>query len=289
MTGRTDASSNRWVRLIGARAPAIGIGLALALGTQSASALNGNVYVMQCTNCLVASDFVNAAIARAVGNGKPGTYLVSSGVEARTAYVIVTGTLKQRCYRTEPCDYTLLNAVGVAVDENGAPATSQSALEQNDMRLFGTNRKAPIEPVKVPPDNGTSVINNDALEDTGSAISHELYIVRGIFPNDIPKGTVVSVTYQDGTTAKFVRINMSGTLQWEYVPGSARDKDGKKIDLHGNLIGNSNTGGRGEGSTSFGGVSGWGFETRGQDMCMSTTSMTHNGVVQWTYTQILPC
>jgi hypothetical protein len=202
----------------------------------------------------------------------------------------VTGTLKQRCYRTEPCDWTLLNAVGVAVDENGASATSQSALEQNDMRLYGTNRKAPIKPVKVPADYGTSVIGNAALvEDTSSAISQELYITRQINPNSIPVGTVVTVTWQDGSSAKFRRISVMGSLQWDYVEGSARDKNGNKIDLNGNIIGNSNTGGRGEGSASFGGVSGWGFGAQGMDRCMSTTSLTHNGVVQWTYTQILPC
>src|SRR5262249_2625097 len=45
-----------------------------------------------------------------------------------------------------------------------------------------------------------------------------------------PGVTTVTVKFQDGTTAKFLLVNPTGTVTWVYIAGSARDKNGNPIN-----------------------------------------------------------
>lgn len=43
----------------------------------------------------------------------------------------------------------------------------------------------------------------------------------------------------DGTNAQFRRISMTGSVQWEMVPGTLKNKAKQFIDANGNVIGNA--------------------------------------------------
>jgi hypothetical protein len=72
----------------------------------------------------------------------------------------------------------------------------------------------------------------------------------GVNAGTLPPGTLVSVTWADGTTATFIRTNSVPSVLWVYVPGSMRDKNGNPITpVSGTLAANPNTGGAGGGTT----------------------------------------
>jgi hypothetical protein len=43
----------------------------------------------------------------------------------------------------------------------------------------------------------------------------------------------------DGTNAQYVRISMTGSVQWEMKPGTLKNKAGKFIDSSGKVIGSA--------------------------------------------------
>src|SRR6202034_2467341 len=103
-------------------------------------------------------------------------------------------------------------------------------------------------PIAIPPAYGTTPINNEAWEvDTSTGIGQAL-LNMNVNQGNIPMGTVVTVTWQDGTTAQFIRSNSVPTLQWVYVPGSMRNKARQPITpVSGTTIQNPNTSGSGGG------------------------------------------
>ena len=134
---------------------------------------------------------------------------------------------------------------------DGTALVNDSDLTVIDQSFFAQARVASAvnEVIDIPTDYGGSYVGS-MDEDTNSGISRVLYIDRLINPNSVAVGTVVTVKWSDGTTAKFIRTTAIGSIQWQYVPGSARDAQGRPITHAGSLIQNPNAGSGGTGSGS---------------------------------------
>lgn len=161
------------------------------------------------------------------------------------------------------------------------------------MKWFGTRRSAPILPIDVPTEYGGSYINNAALlEDTNSAIANVLYIVRGLNPANVPVGTVVTVVWADGTTARFKRVSAMGSYQWAYVEGTARNADGDPIDQNGNVLSNPNSSGTGGGeahNTRNFSSGNYEYAAFGNSRCTTSTTISVNGIRRSTWKGTVPC
>jgi hypothetical protein len=224
-------------------------------------ALNGFINVVGCLNCQTSADFSVAAASSAISLVKIGLYSVTSTNFAETAFVRVNGTVRLQCTGS-PCTIKpgapvyLSNVTTTFVDSSGnsLAGDSESALQASfaatDQMLFGNFRTQGKlgGPVKIPPAYGTTPIGNDVWEaDTSTGIGLAL-AAMGVDPGNLPMGTLITVTWQDGTTAQFIRSNSVPTLQWIYVPGSMRNKAGDPITpIAGTTIQNPNTSGSGGG------------------------------------------
>ncbi len=76
----------------------------------------------------------------------------------------------------------------------------------------------------------------------------------GINPAQIPVGTVITVTFSDGTTAQYVKQSATATYQWLWN-GIAHNKAGQLINRAGGVISNPNTAGTGGGAVTAPGYS----------------------------------
>lgn len=216
-------------------------------------------WLKTCPNCFTGENFRAAGIQHAKMQIAAGTYLMISGNNARAAFVKVTGNVVNVCPPTEPCYQELRNVIGTLVDGQGAPIGGGSgegaSLEFIDQQLFGTYRSDPIKPINIPTEYGTSILNNPIwVEDANSAIARVLYIDRGISANSssVKVGTIVTVVWTDGSKAQFVRTNLTGSFQWAYVPGSARNANGDPINPStGQVLSAPASGGGSGGSTNY--------------------------------------
>jgi hypothetical protein len=225
-----------------------------------------------------------------------GTYLLVNHGN-RAAFVKVAGNVVNVCPGSEPCYEELRNVTASIVDTEGVPVAGGegegASLEFIDGQLFGTNRSNPILPIQVPADRGPSIVNNQAwFEDAQGAIAYVLYTQRGINPNDIERNTVVTVVWPDGSKAQFVRKNKSGTVQWFYVEGSARNANGQKIDPNtGAVIGaTASTGGAAGGEVSVPGANGSSFVMAAEaGWCVSRQRFYFNGNYYGQWEGIVRC
>lgn len=226
-------------------------------------ALNGLINVAGCTNCQTSADFAAAATAQAQSLVKVGLYVVTSLNFAATAYVRVNGTIRLACTGT-PCTIKpgaqpmLSNVTTTFVDASGNSLAGQSeaaleaaflAIDQTMYANFRTQGKLG-GPIKVPPENTVSPLGSETWDvDANTAINNTVATETGQNPASFPLGTLVMVTWSDGTTAQFIRTNKEPTVLWVYVPGSMKDKAGNPITpVSGVKITNPNTSGAGSGS-----------------------------------------
>lgn len=249
-----------------------------AIGTpRYASAAYKDVIALSCTNAVHVADFKNCVALWNLHNGKTGLFVATNPTSAATALIKSTGTYTFTC---SPCLFG--GGTLTPINQDGTPLTTDAQLLALDQTLFAQMRKAGAiaKPINIPPNYGVSYINNDALaEDTNSAISLVLYTQLGVNPNDVPRGTVVTVIWQDGTSAQFVRISLTGSIQWQYKPGTAKDKNGNPIDPNGTKSTNPNAG-QGSGSGDVGPIVtpsngyNWNLNLRGGNSCTATTIVT---------------
>lgn len=179
----------------------------------------------------------------AVGQASPGTYVVMSQDYARTAFVQVTGTVKTRMREGLPETY-LANVVGTPVNSSGGPVASDDEFDQLDGVMFGASRTTTITGVVVPSNYAASFIGS--LEEEVVPGIGQGVVAKGINPGSIPVGTVITVTFSDGTTAQYVKASNFSTYQWVWN-GVAHDAQGRRIDRSGAPVGNSNRGDNGGG------------------------------------------
>lgn len=216
-----------------------------------ALALNGNTRVISCA-CQTTTDFINAAKSDNLQQQQNLTYTAISYSTSTTAYIRVTGRYKGS---TEP-----IWVVGAAtpVDANGnslsgnTEAQNQTYFAALDETIFGANRTlvaANKQPptVNLSPDYEGSIINSDDAE-IGPGIDSALS-AKGILWSDLPSGTVVTVIFEDGTKAQFMKVGQM-TDHWVWN-GQAWNKQGQRIDRQGNVLQNQNTSGSASGTANF--------------------------------------
>jgi hypothetical protein len=49
-------------------------------------------------------------------------------------------------------------------------------------------------------------------------------------PSSMPRGTIVTVTYRDGTSEKYIVVSTTGSVQAIPIAGTQKDKDGNLIE-----------------------------------------------------------
>ncbi len=236
-----------------------GMILAWICGANSAYALNGLTVVDTCTSCATTADFVNEGAAAAEAYGAKGTYYVISASQASSAFIQVNGHFVTR--NGEQL-WLLVSATPIDSSGNSLAANSESANESYfaalDQVLWGVSRNNPIV-VDEPPAYAGSFINTSDDEIT-PGISNALLLEKGINPNSIDLGTVITVKFQDGTSAQYQKVSKVSSYMWQWN-GTAHNKDGKLIDRAGNLKINPNTAGAGAGNFTgpgfFTGSSAW--------------------------------
>jgi hypothetical protein len=106
----------------------------------------------------------------------------------------------------------------------------------------------------------------------------------------IPVGTTITVKFDDGTSAQYVKVSAYSTYQWTWN-GIAHNKKGQKMLRNGSVPTNPNSGGTGGGNiqtTGFGAGSGWSFGVAGFGSCTSITTITVNGD-NTDYMYVHPC
>jgi hypothetical protein len=264
--------------------------------SSSANAANGFTNIATCTNCQTTADFNSAAASQALALASPGTYVVVSSNFASTSYVSVTGTLRLSGSGFGGGSHLVLtNIATTPVDATGASIASLSEADQEslyhtiDMSLFGTNRKQPFKGVHEPTQYASSFIGYDESEvvpGIGAAL-----ILMGINQNAFSPGDMITVTFDDGTSAEFVKNASTATYQWSWT-GKAWDKNGNPIDRSGNLVANPNTSGNGGGSFAGSGNGGglaFGFALAGFGACFTDTTVTIDGVQVAYEAHYVPC
>jgi hypothetical protein len=160
----------------------------------------------------------------------------------------------------------------VPIDSTGASIAGETESSQEafyialDQTLFGANRGNPTT-LNMPENYSVSFIGSEDGE-TSPGIGQALFLV-GINPAEIPVGTVITVTFSDGTTAQFVKQSATATYQWLWN-GVAHNKAGQRINRAGGVIANPNTAGAGGGSGTapvWGSGAGSGWVFGGENYC----------------------
>ncbi|HTV94781.1 MAG TPA: hypothetical protein VME42_02235 [Steroidobacteraceae bacterium] len=151
-------------------------------------------------------------------------------------------------YTSPYVQYFVVQSV-TPIDGTGNSISGESESAQElfyntfDQSLFGANRSIPTA-VNEPDSYAASFINSND-EEVVPGIGYAL-ILMGINQGSIPTGTVITVTFSDGTTAQYVKASPTATYQWTWN-GTAHNKKGQLIDRAGGLIQNPNTAGLGSG------------------------------------------
>jgi hypothetical protein len=255
----------------------LGLGIAALGGVPLAFAANGYHYIVPCANCQTTADFIQAAGGEAVFQEQSGHYQVISTSQPATAYIHVI--MKMVNHGGEPI-WTVQSATPVDSAGNSlvgnAEVTNESYFASLDQTIFGVSRSAPT--VLNEPTNYASSFINSLEEETEPGINAAL-AAKGISPGTIAVGTVITLKFEDGTTAQYIKISSVLTTQWQWT-GIAHDAQGRLMHRDGSLVANPNTAGSGGGSMSapgFGAGHNWNFNVSGRDLCTMQTTITVNG------------
>jgi hypothetical protein len=255
--------------------------LACILFAGSARANNGFTYITTCA-CKTTAQFNAAAASASQGQFAQGTYQLVSSTQAMTALIKVTGYTAQYSNGYGGWVTVFIPQTEVPIDATGAllstSAPTESAQESfylsYDQVLFGANRKAPTG-VNEPDNYAASFIGAEEGEIV-PGIGYAL-ILMGVNQSSIQPGTVITVTFSDGTTAEYVKAPATATYQWTWN-GVAHNKKGQRIDRAGNVLGNANTAGSGAGyvAISESGVNNtnWQWTFSGGALCTVIASVT---------------
>lgn len=258
------------------------VGLLMAmvgLGTHAPEARAGNVYILDCPNCLTVNDFKVLAGTTAAQRMMGGVYVIVGVNNAVTGHIRVTGQIATTCTPDGECRAYYKIGTITSITSGGAAANTQADLYRNDTELFGTTRVEKIPPIEIDPDRASSIVNNDMNVVVG-AIGHALGQMN-INPATIPTNTVIKVKFADGTSATFMKLGGFGSVQWQWT-GEAWDKDGNRINLDGSAYGsNPNTAGGSGGSVgmSFPGRAGGTiiYSMSTSSKCLIKVTVTWNG------------
>jgi hypothetical protein len=256
---------------------AAGVALLWISGAHPVFAANGYHYVMACSSCQTTGDYLLAAESEAISQQNSGHYQVVSFSQASTAYIHVI--LKMVANGGEPI-WTLQSATPVDSSGNSlagnSEADNESYFASLDQVIFGASRNEP-QSINEPTAYSSSFINSTE-EEVAPGIGYA-FGQLGINPGSIAVGTVITVKFDDGTTAQYVKLSALNTYQWSWN-GIAHNKDGKLIHRDGTLVVNPNTAGGGGGDVGapgFGAGRSWNFDLGGYDQCTMQTTVTVSG------------
>lgn len=251
--------------------------------------------MLSCPSAIHVADFNNCLLRYNGRNGGlTGLFVASNPTAALSAFVRSSGTWSRSCDGKGTCIWT--GGTLTAVKADGTPLLVDADLTTVDQGLFAQMRVASAVSaiIPAPTEYGGSYINSSgADEDTNSAISYVLYITRAVNPNSIPLETIVTVKWADGTTAQYVRTSTTGSYQWAYKAGSARDAQGRPINPDGTLGANPHNTGSGGGSDSVvvtptGGYN-WDFNLSGGSSCTGIVTVTDGDGSYSGFTVFFPC
>lgn len=163
---------------------------------------------------------------------------------------------------------------------------SQEDLEKIDETLFANARAKPLPPVNLSETYASSFINS-IDEEVIPGISQAI-LAKGINPASLPVGTIVLVVFPDGTKATFVKVNASGSVQWEWA-GRAWNAEGKPITRNGALKTGGVTGASGDGQVNVQTGAVHYALTAGQSCQISTSIHDPAGGFTYSVWHIIPC
>jgi hypothetical protein len=189
---------------------------AIAYGTlvgaiPASHALNTDLLIGLCTNCVKTADYEQAAwslissqaVVKFPGNYKPITYTaIMSNTKSSTAYLKISGAwgISSRHIVFIPSSFTPVDASG-----NSLAGQSETYLEnyytQVDWSVFGVFRSNPTF--------ASFTTGNQPLDFVGTPdtdVSADIVNSFGLGA-DIPPGTPITVTFSDGVVAIFVRTS----------------------------------------------------------------------------------
>lgn len=128
-----------------------------------------------------------------------------------------------------------------AYNSSGQSAVSDANLDSvNSVLYLNVAGGRGIPGLNLDPSQVNSLIGIEFPEILSRAINGALLTTLGpLYTTATPIGTIVQVTASDGTNAQFVRISLTGSVQWELKPGTLKNKSGQFIDANGNVIGAS--------------------------------------------------
>jgi hypothetical protein len=263
--------------------------------TTSFSALAGDIRMIECATCSAPIDFQNAAISDSYYNPGNLTYIVVSESAPRTAYVHVSGYWMWDPFTYQnwwtPSGATMVNNDGGLLSTD--PSTASAQLEVIDVNFFAAARdnSPKVFQISMPVEYADSFIgSDDALDSPG--IGYAL-LAKGINPATLQVGTVILVTYADGSKAAFVRTPGLSTLLFIWNGLNAWDSQGRPVNRNGTLLLNPNSTGNASGSASISDISYANESTMwvvvGSPLCAASSTLHIGGVLAGTWSGYVPC
>lgn len=203
-----------------------------------------------------------------------------------SAYIQVTGQWGSHNGRFSVSSAIPVDTAGHSIAGN-SESSNESFYTGLDQVIFGVSRSTP-KMVSEPTSYASSFINSSE-EEVEPGINYAL-VQMGIDPGSIPAGTVITVKFEDGTDAQYVKGLATATYQWTWN-GIAHNKVGQLIDRSGRLRSNPNSAGKGGGIVSipgFGPYDYWLFDISFLGSCSFLTTIEVNGESTG-YAYISPC
>jgi hypothetical protein len=260
-------------------------------GSKITQAATNDVNALSCPNAMETIKFSACLDAWEPFNGKTGFFVLTNPGAPYTAFVRVTGTYTYTCIKS--CLWEGQNISYNFVKPDGTPATTGADFAATDVYIYANMRNAggPLAgPIHIPPAYGTSPIGNDVFAADSSTGINVALGQLGINTGNIPFGTTIMVTWQDGSTAQFIRSNSVPTLTWIYVPGSAKDSGGNPINITlGTMIQNPHTGGIGSGFVIPTDPNQWYLYFQGGNSCTGSATLTIPGDGDYNFDFFFPC
>ena len=195
------------------------------------------VITINCNTAVHIADFQACATERAIVSG-PASYVTFSASHYTIVNVAAQYTIVQLPYSGTLGIWVVTSAK--MIQQNGQPAITDADLNVSSATLLAA-LKGNIPGLNIDPDQVYSLLNVEFPEILTNQIDSGLLSALGPgYAYVTPIGTTIMVTCTgDGTNAQFKRISMTGSVQWEMVPNTLKNKKGQFIDSKGNVIANS--------------------------------------------------
>lgn len=189
------------------------------------------VVTVNCSGASHLTDFQNC-INTVVSHIGPGTYVTFGPSKFTIAHVAAHSVLIHGVLRV----WYVSSIIATKLD--GTVVTNDNQLDFTNVSLLAANQSN-IPGLHIDPNQVDSLIHVEFPEVLTRQINSGLFDKLGALYNNLPIGTKVMVTCDgDGTNAQFKKISSTGTVMWEMVPGTLKNRGGQFIDANGNVTAN---------------------------------------------------